>query len=462
MQKRIIKYGGAVCGPEERRALIKSIDKSIISRNWQQAEEGDLLEKECAKYLNVKYGILTNSGSSAGLLALSSLELPRGSEVIISAVTFPTIFNIIIQCGLVPVVVDAKVGTYGFDVKEVEGAITPKTKAIIAIHPLGNPVDMPALMKLTKKHEKKGQKIWVIEDNCLAEGTLIKIAKKCPNCADMVVGCIRCGNTRKISIDVPIEKVAIEDEVLTRKGYRRVLRTIYRGEKEVITKLGITATPDHPVITKLGIKGLADLQPSDIIYKWNEKQLSIKEESIIGIQNQIGDKLGYTSTHTNRINLLSHFIDNFGLITLGKYLRKWLSTTKTKIRSIMNFQTWNSCPSQNIHLSTQVSQNILNWCEKISSSHRQKPQNGTPRWMDESGIASMVERYGKSEDNPLRLVNYVESNIKPIGQRPQGSAIEDVSRKVAVYDLEVENEHEFFANNILVHNCDGFGGGIEI
>ena len=152
MQKRIIKYGGAVCGPEERRALIKSIDKSIISRNWQQAEEGDLLEKECAKYLNVKYGILTNSGSSAGLLALSSLELPRGSEVIISAVTFPTIFNIIIQCGLVPVVVDAKVGTYGFDVKEVEGAITPKTKAIIAIHPLGNPVDMPALMKLTKKH----------------------------------------------------------------------------------------------------------------------------------------------------------------------------------------------------------------------------------------------------------------------------------------------------------------------
>src|SRR3990167_4989681 len=121
-------------------------------------------------YLNVKYSILTNSGSSAGLLALSSLELPKGSEVIISAVTFPTIFNIIIQCGLVPVVVDAKVGTYGFDIKDVEKAITKKTKAIIAIHPLGNPVDMPTLMKLVKKYEHK---IYVLEDCCDSWGTTI-------------------------------------------------------------------------------------------------------------------------------------------------------------------------------------------------------------------------------------------------------------------------------------------------
>src|SRR3990167_3896087 len=160
---RQIKYGGAVTGLEEERAIIKSIKKSQKTRNWQQAEEGALLEKELAQYLNVKYSVLTNSGSSAGLLALSALELPKGSEVIISAVTFPTIFNIILQCGLVPVVVDAKVGTYGFDVKEVEAAITSKTKAIIAIHPLGNPVDMPALMKLVKKYK---QKIYVIEDCC--------------------------------------------------------------------------------------------------------------------------------------------------------------------------------------------------------------------------------------------------------------------------------------------------------
>src|SRR3990167_6211187 len=165
--KRIIKYGGALCGKEERDAIIKSVDKSIKTRNWQEAEEGRLFSSEAAKFLGVKYAILTNSGSSAGLLALSALELPKGSEVIISAVTFPTIFNIILQCGLIPVVVDCKVGTYGFDIEDVEKAITKKTKAIIAIHPLGNPVDMPELMKLTKSYEKFGkQKIWVIEDNC--------------------------------------------------------------------------------------------------------------------------------------------------------------------------------------------------------------------------------------------------------------------------------------------------------
>ena len=169
---RRILYGGAVTGKEEEQAIIRSIKNSRKTRNWQEAEEGKLFSIESAKYLGVKYGILTNSGSSAGLLALSALELEKGSEVIISAVTFPTIFNIILQCGLVPVVVDAKVGTYGFDVKDVEKAITPKTGAIIAIHPLGNPVNMPKLMKLVRKHEKE-KKIWVIEDNCDGWGSTI-------------------------------------------------------------------------------------------------------------------------------------------------------------------------------------------------------------------------------------------------------------------------------------------------
>mgnify|MGYP001610259558 CR=1 FL=1 len=170
MKKRIIKYGGALTDLREERAIIKSIRNSRKTRNWQQAEEGALFEQEAAKFLRVKYGILTNSGSSAGLLALSALELPKRSEVIISAVTFPTIFNIILQCGLVPVVVDSKVGTYGFDVEDVAQAITEKTKAIIAIHPLGNPVDMPELMKLVKKYE---QKIYVLEDCCDSWGTTI-------------------------------------------------------------------------------------------------------------------------------------------------------------------------------------------------------------------------------------------------------------------------------------------------
>ncbi len=152
-----ITYGGALTGKEERNAILEVVDKGW----WPLAGQGIKMELEAAKFLNVKYGILANSGSSAGLLALTALELPKGSQVIIPAVTFPTIFNIILQCGLVPVVVDCEVGTYNIDVSRLEEAITPKVKAIIAVHAVGNPCDMPAIMKLAKKHN-----LYVLEDNC--------------------------------------------------------------------------------------------------------------------------------------------------------------------------------------------------------------------------------------------------------------------------------------------------------
>ncbi len=152
-----VAYGGALIGKEEKDAIMRIVNKNW----WPLAEEGKLMEKEAAKFLGVKYGILANSGSSAGLLALLALELPKGSEVIIPATTFPTIFNIILQCDLVPVVIDSKIGTYNLSVDEVEYAISDKTRAIIAVHALGNPVDMPALMKVAKKHN-----LYVLEDNC--------------------------------------------------------------------------------------------------------------------------------------------------------------------------------------------------------------------------------------------------------------------------------------------------------
>lgn len=165
-----IRYGGSVTDDEERVALLDAVEKALKTGNWQTGPEAKAMEDEAAKFLGVKYGVVTTSGSCAGLLALEALELPKGSEVIISTLTFPTIFNIIVQCGLVPVVVDAKIGSYTFDVKEVEKAITPKTGAIIAIHPVGNPVDMKALMAMVKKQKRK---IYVIEDNCDGWGSNI-------------------------------------------------------------------------------------------------------------------------------------------------------------------------------------------------------------------------------------------------------------------------------------------------
>ncbi|MBP7770538.1 MAG: aminotransferase class I/II-fold pyridoxal phosphate-dependent enzyme [Candidatus Pacebacteria bacterium] len=168
MKKRHISYGGALTGDAEEKAIIKSIKLSRKTRNWQQAAEGKKMEEETARALGVTYSILTNSGSSAGLLALAALELPKGSEVIIPATTFPTIFNIIPQCGLRPVVVDTKVGTYNLDPDELESAITKNTKAVIVVHALGNPVDMRKVMKIAKKH-----KLYVVEDNCDGWGTML-------------------------------------------------------------------------------------------------------------------------------------------------------------------------------------------------------------------------------------------------------------------------------------------------
>lgn len=137
--------------------------KVVESNWWPLAKEGEKMEQEAAKFLKMKHGILANSGSSAGLLALLALELPKGSGVIIPATTFPTIFNIILQCNLVPVVVDTEVGTYNLSPKIVEDALkkNKNIKAVICVHAVGNPCDMPTIMKLAKKYGVK-----VIEDNC--------------------------------------------------------------------------------------------------------------------------------------------------------------------------------------------------------------------------------------------------------------------------------------------------------
>ena len=167
MDRIDLRYGGTFANKEELNAILNSVEKSIETGNWQAGEQTKLFEQEAAKFLGVKYGVLTTSGSCAGLLALSALEFPQGSEVIIPAVTFPTIFNIILQCGLTPVVVDVN-ETYTLDIKEVERAIGPKTRAIIAVHALGYPCDMPKLMRIARKH-----KIKVIEDGCDSWGSAI-------------------------------------------------------------------------------------------------------------------------------------------------------------------------------------------------------------------------------------------------------------------------------------------------
>jgi CDP-6-deoxy-D-xylo-4-hexulose-3-dehydrase len=131
-------------------------------------------EKEFPKLLGRKYCALVNSGSSANLIAISALtsyklgerRLKPGDEVITVAAGFPTTVTPIIQNNLIPVFIDVDIGTYNVNVKQLENAISEKTKTIFLAHTLGNPFDVDKVMEIAKKYN-----LWLIEDNCDALGS---------------------------------------------------------------------------------------------------------------------------------------------------------------------------------------------------------------------------------------------------------------------------------------------------
>lgn len=132
-------------------------------------------EREFAQWMGVRHAILCNSGSSANLLALSALTSPKlgdrqllpGDEVITVAAGFPTTVNPIVQNHLTPVFLDIELGTYNVNVDLLEAAVSPRTKAIMIAHTLGNPFDLDAVLAVANKHN-----LWLIEDNCDAVGAM--------------------------------------------------------------------------------------------------------------------------------------------------------------------------------------------------------------------------------------------------------------------------------------------------
>lgn len=134
----------------------------------------DQFEKEFAAWLGVKYAHLVNSGSSANLIAFMALTAPelgerqikRGDEVITVACGFPTTVAPVLQYGAVPVFVDVTVPQYNIDVSRLEAALSPRTKAVMIAHTLGNPFDLAAVKAFCEAHD-----LWLVEDNCDALGT---------------------------------------------------------------------------------------------------------------------------------------------------------------------------------------------------------------------------------------------------------------------------------------------------
>jgi CDP-4-dehydro-6-deoxyglucose reductase, E1 len=148
---------------------------AIMEGWWTEGKFSQAFEKEFSKLIGVKYVTLVNSGSSANLLAISALSsavfgdraLKPGDEIITSACGFPTTINPIIQNRCIPVFVDIDLNTKNPSVDQIAEAISPKTKAIILAHTLGNPFAIARVRKLADKH-----KLWLIEDACDALGSI--------------------------------------------------------------------------------------------------------------------------------------------------------------------------------------------------------------------------------------------------------------------------------------------------
>ena len=157
----------------DRREMVNLVDSSL--EFWlTSGRYTDEFEKKLAEYLGVRYCSLVNSGSSANLTAFMTLTSPllgerqikRGDEVITVAAGFPTTVTPVIQYGAVPVFVDVTIPQYNIDVTMLEEALSPRTKAVMIAHTLGNPFDLKAVKDFCDAHN-----LWLVEDNCDALGS---------------------------------------------------------------------------------------------------------------------------------------------------------------------------------------------------------------------------------------------------------------------------------------------------
>lgn len=166
----LIHYAGRVFDAEELINLVdSSLDFFLTANRYAEQFESDF-----AEYFGVSDALLVNSGSSANLVALTTLMSPKlgerrllpGDEVITVAAGFPSTIAPIVQNQLVPVFVDVNLGDYTAIPEQLEDAISPKTRAIIMAHSMGVPFNLDTVMSLVKEHD-----LWLIEDNCDALGS---------------------------------------------------------------------------------------------------------------------------------------------------------------------------------------------------------------------------------------------------------------------------------------------------
>jgi len=153
-------------GKEEMENVVKAIKSTWISSKGEFITE---FENEFANYCGKKYGISTSNGTTALHLALSTLGIKNGDEVIVPVLTFIATANAVTYCSAKPVFVDSDFETWNIDSEKIEEKITRNTKAIIPVHLYGNPCDMKSILDIAKDHD-----LFIIEDAAEAHGAEYK------------------------------------------------------------------------------------------------------------------------------------------------------------------------------------------------------------------------------------------------------------------------------------------------
>lgn len=157
----------------DEKEIVNGID-AVLDGIWTHGRFSETFQKKLSEFLGIKHAITANSGSSANLLAISSLfahdlgekKMKAGDEIITTPAGFPTTINPIIQNRAVPVFIDIKTGTYNIDENLIEDAISEKTKAIVVAHTLGNPFNISKITEICKEHD-----LFLVEDSCDALGS---------------------------------------------------------------------------------------------------------------------------------------------------------------------------------------------------------------------------------------------------------------------------------------------------
>ncbi len=302
-----------------------------------------------------------------------------------------------------------------------------------------------------------------IHDDCIAEGNLVLTKKG----------------------QIPIENITTNDYVMTRGGFQRVLKIWDKGVFPVINNVGITGTADHRIITVKGEKHLCNVNESDILHVWNSSKQRIEKLSYIKAKNIIDTitqkDITCDATTGDMINgksRLSRYIDKFGLTRLVKYLKGFMYTIKMAILSIMKYQTWNVYQQMNtqdtiLNLKQQEKEQVST-PKRIIQNFKKLLNSGVIVKTVKNGIKNTLKKVlinlkklfvsnvvNQQQDTQV-IVNTAQTNVE-IKYNSETLCLKTPITEKRVYDLMVENHHEFFVNGILVHNClDSFAMQEEI